>query len=77
MNRNRRPLLIGWGLRLLFALGPAAMVATNALAQSGPAGTLDTGFSDSTQQPGRVLTDFLGSMDERSELSPSRRTGRS
>jgi uncharacterized delta-60 repeat protein len=58
MTRNRRPLNIGWGLWLLFAIGPAAMLATGALAQAGPPASIDTSFSDSNQQPGRVLTDF-------------------
>jgi uncharacterized delta-60 repeat protein len=58
MKRSRRPLVTGWALWLLFAIGPAATMATNVLAQAGPAGTIDTIFSDSTQQPGRVLTDF-------------------
>jgi uncharacterized delta-60 repeat protein len=58
MKGNRRPLLTGLGLWLLLGVGPVATTATDLPARLHPAGTLDTSFSDSTQQPGRVITDF-------------------
>src|SRR5438874_714507 len=64
MQRNRWPLGAGWAWWPLFALGSASTLATGALAQAGPASSIDTSFGDSTQQPGRVLTDFLTSTEE-------------
>src|SRR5438876_191280 len=58
MRTHRRPLIIGWALGLLFAISAAATRATTLPARLHPAGTIDTNFSDSTQQPGPMITDF-------------------
>src|SRR5436305_90699 len=58
MERHRRLIITGLAFWLLFGVGPAATRATSLPARLHPAGTIDTSFGDSTQQPGRVLIDF-------------------